>query len=157
MCPTPLEAVSSYNDAIELPTNGKSGSLNRGRSHTDSSIANGLINPAHLDNIGDRTTITSLGPSKDLINQGLVHSLELQANGTHSNGGMMVANVNQCSSDESRSLQKAPKDLENTGYVETNLLVRRKKRLNTLLKSFMAAPGGKKTLRKVKKKTVGVD
>ncbi|GAB4858365.1 hypothetical protein Ancab_009837 [Ancistrocladus abbreviatus] len=192
ICSTPLEVVSSYNNAIELPANGKSGSLNRvlvpelgscdihddfvtqkkasfwrmgihwridmvqGRSHTDNSIANGLINPAHLDNIGDRTTITSLGPSEDLINQGPVHSLEQQANRTHSNGWMIVAYVNQCSGDETRSMQKAPKDLENTGYVETNRLVRRKKSLNTLLKSLTAALRGKKTSRKVKKKTIAL-
>ncbi|GAB4837354.1 hypothetical protein Ancab_002236 [Ancistrocladus abbreviatus] len=57
-------------------------------------------------------------------------------------------------SDESRSLQKAPKELENTGSVEINHLVRREKSLNTLLKGLTATPGGKKTSRKAKKKTL---
>ncbi|GAB4841221.1 hypothetical protein Ancab_021961, partial [Ancistrocladus abbreviatus] len=176
MCSSPLEVVSLYNDGFELPTNGKLGSLNRVSVpelgscdiHDDSitpkkglSLENGntledRTGTAHLVNIGNRTAITSLGLSEDLINQGPVHSLELQANRTHSNRGMMVTNVNQCSGDESRSLQKAPKELENTGYVETNRPVRRKKTLNTLLKSLTAASGGKKKSRKVKKMTIGL-
>ncbi|GAB4827225.1 hypothetical protein Ancab_034112 [Ancistrocladus abbreviatus] len=98
ICSSPLEAISQLNDELNLPANGESGSLNRlfdpnlgrsefhddlGRSHTDSSIAIGPFILAHLANMGDETTIYSLGPSEVPFTQGPIHSLEFQAYGTH--------------------------------------------------------------------------
>ncbi|GAB4860545.1 hypothetical protein Ancab_035706 [Ancistrocladus abbreviatus] len=73
------------------------------------SIAFGLNNLAHLDIIGDRTSNTSFGTSKDLFNRGLVYSIELPGNRTPSNRQnqiskrMLATEVNQHSSEESRS------------------------------------------------------
>ncbi|GAB4827234.1 hypothetical protein Ancab_034121, partial [Ancistrocladus abbreviatus] len=77
ICLSPLEAVSLLNDELKLLANVESGSLNKlfdsdlGRgefhddwSHTDSSIAIRPCIPAYLANMGDGTTISSLGTSE---------------------------------------------------------------------------------------------
>ncbi|GAB4827210.1 hypothetical protein Ancab_034099, partial [Ancistrocladus abbreviatus] len=67
----------------------------QGRSHTDSSIAIRPFILAHLANMDDETTISSLGLSEVPFTQGPIHSLEFQAYGTHSKRGVLATDVNQ--------------------------------------------------------------
>ncbi|GAB4827230.1 hypothetical protein Ancab_034117 [Ancistrocladus abbreviatus] len=147
ICLSPLEAVSLLNDELKLPANVESRSLNslfdsdlgRGKFHDDLVTLKKGLSLENVNMLEDKSgtgkrvyraiLVYRVGMSEVPFTQGPIHSLEFQAYGTHSKRGVLATDVNQV------MVREACEKFQ-----------RREKILATL--------GGKKKLRKVKKKTL---
>ncbi|GAB4857698.1 hypothetical protein Ancab_015604, partial [Ancistrocladus abbreviatus] len=152
-CLNPSEAEPSNNDGSEQPANEISGSWNRISDRELGSCDMRDFNDGlHTKKRGLSSVAVYMLAALDRENRSGIGVCEY---GVEISKRTTAAEVNQCSSEGSRSSQKAQNVVGKNGSVEINHPMRKKKSLNTFMKGLMAAPMGKKVSRRAKSKIMG--